>query len=314
MKRILILGLSIILLFGCNQVSQETVQIGTLQGPTGMGMAKLMEENSLSKTKNKYEFTVAGTPEEVVAKLINGELKIAALPTNLAAILYQKTKGQVQLAAVNTLGVLYLVGEDKISNIEDLSGKTIYATGQGATPEYVLRYLLASQGITDVKILYKQEHAELAALVASGEIKLAMLPEPFVTIVLQKNKQAKRLLDFSVVWQGATKGLDLPMGGLVIQKIWANENPKTIKKFLQEYQASVEYANANPVATGQLIEKYGIMSNGELAAQALPNCKLVYWSGEKMQQAVSHYYEVLAELEPKAVGGKLPDGEFYYQD
>ena len=314
MKKLLILCLSILVLFGCNQVSKESLQIGTLQGPTGMGMAKLMEDNSLGKTKNNYEFTVAGTPEELVAKLINSELKIATLPTNVAAMLYQKTNGQVQLAAVNTLGMLYLVGEDKISSIEDLTGKTIYATGQGATPEYVLRYLLANQGVEDTKILYKQEHAELAALVASGTIKLAILPEPFVTIVLQKNKQAKRLLDFSAVWQGETTGLKLPMGCLVIQKEWANENPRVISKFLQEYHASVEYANANPETTGKLIEKYGIMNEGKLAELALPNCKLVYWSGEKMQLAVNHYYEVLAEFEPKAIGGKVPDGAFYYQN
>lgn len=176
---------------GCStkQVEEEpkpepqTVKIAALSGPTGMGMAEMITEGVELGEQVEPEWTIATAPDQVTAGIINGDYQIAAVPTNLAATLYNKTEGKVILGAVNTLGTLSIVADksENINSMADLNGKTIYATGQGSTPEYVLNYLLDKNGLTpgtDVTIEWFGEHSEAAAKLASGEGSIAMLPQP----------------------------------------------------------------------------------------------------------------------------------------
>ena len=158
MKKFICLLLAMLLvlpvLAACSQEQMpDTVRVYTLKGPTGIGMAKMIsdaknEENPL------YDRTIAGAPDVIQAEIIKGEYEIAALPTNLAAALYNKTEGALVVAAVNTLGVLYVLENgNTIQSVQDLAGKTIYATGQGSTPEYILNYILAANNI-ECEVIY----------------------------------------------------------------------------------------------------------------------------------------------------------------
>ena len=262
MKKFLSLALAAVLavsLAGCSgqteQSSSEqaqerlTVQVGGLKGPTAMGMVKLMEDEEAGSTQNDYVFTLAGAPDEITAKLVKGELDIAALPTNAAAALYQKTDGAVQLAALNTLGVLYVVENgDTVQSVADLKGKTVYATGKGSTPEFALNYILKQNGMqagTDVTVEYKTEHAELATLLAAGQANLAVLPQPFVSSVLAKNSDVRIALDLTKEWDAVTEdGSVLTMGALAVRRDFAQEHPEAVQAFLEEYSASTAYVTA----------------------------------------------------------------------
>ena len=154
--------LAMVLLFaGCGQTETKTesstaasetedetlVHVLALKGPTSMGMVKMMSDND-SKESPADTFELAAAPDEVSAKLVQGEVDIAAVPANLASVLYNKTNGGVQVLAVNTLGVLYIVEDgDTVHSIADLKGRTIYAGGKGATPEYALNYILEKNGL-----------------------------------------------------------------------------------------------------------------------------------------------------------------------
>ena len=297
-------------------VSDVTLHVAGLKGPTGMGMAKLMEDAANGKTANQYEFVLESAPDAVVGKLTSGELDIAAVPVNLAATLYQKTQGGVQLAAVNTLGVLYVVENgDTISSVSDLEGKTIYATGQASTPEYVLNYILEKNGLTpgeNVTVEYLTEHAELAASFLAGECDVAMLPEPFVTQVMSKSETANVVLDLTKEWEAVAGDTLLAMGGIVVRSDFAKENPQAVAQFLEEYQASVEYvtdeANADDAAA--LIEKYDIMV-ADVAKNALPRCNIVFMAGDEMKASAEGFLQVVFEADPQAIGGALPEDDFY---
>lgn len=297
---------------------RQLVRIAGLKGPTAMGMVKLMEEDANSTTANDYEFTLAGAPDELTGKIINGELDIAAVPTNLAATLYNKTEGKVQLLAVNTLGVLYVVENgDTIHSIADLKGKTIYSTGKGSTPEFALNYILEQNGLkvgTDVTVEYKSEHAELATLLSADQASIAVLPQPFVSSVLAKNEKVRIALDLTKEWDAATKGQSqLTMGAIVVQKQFAEEHPEALKAFMEEYQASTAYVTdpANLDAAAELVGKFEIVP-APVAKVALPACNIVCLTGEEMQKAASGFLEVLHSANAKSVGGKLPDAAFYY--
>ena len=305
---------------GPSTVTEERTsgRVGSLKGPTAMGMVKLMEEDTAGTTVNDYEFTLAGAADEITPLLIKGELDIAALPTNAASVLYNKTQGKVELLALNTLGVLYVVENgDSVQSVEDLRGKTIYSTGKGATPEYALNYILGENGLTagtDVTVEYKSEHSELASLLAAGQADLAVLPQPFVTSVLAKNPDVRIALNLTEEWDKVTEdGSKLTMGALVVRKDFAESNPEAVRNFLKEYQASTQYVTdeANLDDAAALIEQYGIIS-AAVAKQALPYCNIVCITGEEMRTAAEGFLSILAKANPQSVGGTLPAEDFYY--
>lgn len=297
-----------------------TLNVATLKGPTGIGMVKLMKDAKDGSTANKYNFTLAGAPDEITAKFMKGEFDIAAVPVNLAATLYNKMNGNVQVMAVNTLGVLYILENgNSIHSISDLKGKTIYATGKGATPEYILNYLLEQNGIDpekDVTIEYKSEHAELATLMASGKAEICMLPEPNVTSVLRENKDVHRALNLTTEWDKATekagKKSTLAQGCIIVNKEFAQKNKGAVDKFLTEYKASVDYVTASAVDASQLVEEFGIMPKALIAELAIPNCNIIFLEGDTMKSTMQANLNVLFQANAKSIGGAMPGDDFYY--
>lgn len=288
------------------------VDIMALKGPTAMGLVEMMENSD-------YNFSIVASVDEVSPKLLQGETDIAAIPANLASVLYNKTEGEIQVLAINTLGVLYIVENgETIQSAADLKGKTIYASGKGATPEYALNYILSSNGInpeTDVTIEWKSEHSECVAALASQENSVAMLPQPFVTTAQAKNSQIRTALDLTKEWDALQKDGEqkssMITGVVVARKEFAEENPEEIQEFLKEYHTSVNYVNENVKDAAQLIEKYDIVP-AAVAEKALPACNIVCIDGEEMKEKLSGYLEVLNAQNPQAVGGEIPENDFYY--
>lgn len=304
---------------GCAGATDKvTIRLGALKGPTGLGLVSLMAEQDEGSTLNNYQFTLTGAPDELVAGLSSGQIDIAALPTNLAAVLYQRTNQQVLMLAVNTLGVLYILENgNTVNEMADLAGRTLEATGRAAVPEYALNYLLAANGLSDeVEIIYRSEHAELATRAAAGQADLVMLPEPFVTTVLARNQDFRVALDLTREWQNvqeaAGSGSELAMGCLVVNRQFAENNPEALRKFLDEYRQSTEFVNANHEQAGQLAARFEIMADAGLAARAIENCNIVLIHGADMQSVMQPFYEVLFSANPQSVGGAIPDAAFYW--
>lgn len=320
MKKVLLLLLTLIILIpaaSCSQAEKADVNVTVLAGPTGMGAAKLMNDNAEGKAANNYSFTVSTAPDEVTAAVISGSTDIAAVPTNLASVLYNKTGGEVQVLAINTAGVLYMLENgDSIQSVADLRGKTIYASGQSATPEYVLDYILSKNGIdpeTDVDITYVAEHSELASLMSSGDVSLGMLPEPNVTAVTSANSGVRVALNMTEEWSKVCEdGSALVMGCVIARKEFIDAHPDAVKSFLKEYKASIEYVNSNNAEAAQMIADQGIVAKAEVALKALPNCNIVYVDGSELKTQLSGFLGVLYSANPASVGGAIPDDAFYY--
>ena len=295
----------------------KTVRVAALKGPTAMGMVKLMEDAQAGETANDYQFTLAGSPDEIVGSIVTGEFDIAAVPTNLAATLYTKTQGKVQLMALNTLGVLYVVeAGDTVQSIADLAGRTVYSTGKGSTPEFAFDYVLEKNGLGDqVTVEYKSEHAELAALLSQGQADLALLPQPFVTTALAQNEKLRVALDLTQEWDKAAQGASqLTMGCVIAQSSFLEENAAAAAAFLAEYEASVEFVTdpVNLDEAAALIAAQEIIPKAEVAKKALPQCGITFLSGEEMKKIASGFLQVLYDADPQSVGGALPDDGLYY--
>ena len=303
-------------LFACAkpETAADTVRLGALKGPTAMGMAKLLTDGDAGKTANAYTYQLAGAVDELTPQLLQGTLDIVAAPANLGAVLYHKSQGAVQMLAINTLGVLYLVEKgETVTDWGSLRGKTIIASGKGATPEYCLDYLLRSNGLEpdkDVTIQWYGEHTECVAQLAAQDGAIAMLPQPFVTVAQSKVEGLRIAMDLNAEWSRLQNGDGMLTGVLLVRRDFAQNHPEALQTFLAEYAASVDYVNQNPVEAAQLIGGLGIV-DAAVAEKAIPYCNIVCITGSDMQREATEYLNVLLELAPDSVGGSVPGEDFF---
>lgn len=324
---LLLVSLITVSLAGCASKPQETqekkepeivAKVTALKGPTGMGMVKMISDENDKKEKD-YEFTIANSVDEITPKLINKEIDIAAIPANLSSVLYNNSKGEVETLAINTLGVLYIIENgNSINNVNDLKGKTIYASGKGSTPEYALNYILKENGINpseDVNIEYKSEHTECLAALLNNKDGIALLPEPFVTTALTKSDNLRVALDLTKEWDNLNKYKNiesaLTTGVVVARKEFVEKYPEKVKSFLEEYKKSVDFTNKDIDEASKLIEKNEIVP-AEVARKAIPKCNITFIDGTTMKTTLNNYLKVLYEANPESIGGKMPGEDFYY--
>lgn len=293
------------------------VNLYVLSGPTGIGAMNLWAAADAGETQNTYHITMPGANDEVVAAISNGDADIAAVATNLAATLYNKTNGGVTVLAVNTLGVLSLLGSgQEIASIADLAGKTIYAPGQGANPEYILRYVLSGNGLDpdkDVTIRFVGEGSELLTVWQTDPEAVIMAPQPVATSILMQNENTRTLFNMTDEWDKVSGGdSTLMMGCVIVRNAFLQENPGAVELFLQEYAASIEKAQSDVEGTAALCEQYGLIPKAALAQKAIPSCGLTFVTGAEMKSALSGYLQVMFDADPKSVGGAMPGDDFYY--
>ncbi len=293
-----------------------TFRIASLKGPTTMGMVKLMKDAEVGDTKHDYQFEIFGTADEIVPKLIGGDLDVALIPCNLASVLYNKSEGALQVAAINTLSVLYVVESgDTIKSIEDLRGKTVYSTGKGTTPEFAFNYILEQNGFNlekDINIEYKSESTEIAAMLADAEDTIAVLPQPYISIVQMQNDKVKIALGFNEEWNKVGAESSMVTGVVVARKDFIEENAEAFSDFLDEYKGSTEYVNANVEEAAEWVAEYGIVPKAPIAVKAIPDSSIVYIDGSDMKLKVGGYLKVLFDANPQSVGGELPGDDFYF--
>lgn len=316
MKRIVTMITAAVMLFSlaafaaCSKKQDDTeIRIAALKGPTGMGMVKLADKQNYLN----YTVSIEASPDALNPRIISGEVDVAAVPVNLASVLYNKLDGDISVLAVSTLGVLYVVeAGSEVNSVADLAGKTVYATGQGATPEYILNYLLDKNGVAgSVEVNYVGEHAALATMLADGSAEIGMLPEPNVTSTLAGNDNMRIALNLTEEWNKVCS-TELVQGVVIARKSFVNEHPEAIEQFLREYEKSSAFVNENIDEAAKLIVDVGILGNVEIAKKAIPNCNISFSKGEAMYKAVEGMLAVLFEANPKSIGGKLPDKDFYY--
>lgn len=302
-----------------NEKEQETVEIriGSLKGPTSMGLVYLMSQSEKDEAVNNYSFTMAAAADELLPKMVSGDLDIVLVPSNVASVLYSKTEGGVSVIDINTLGVLYMVsGDTSIRSMEDLKGRTVYLTGKGTTPDYVLQYLLTENGLTtdDVILEYKSEATEVAAVLAKNPDEVGVLPQPFVTAACMQNEALSIVIDMTTEWAAlqGEGGSSLVTGVTVARNDFLQENPEAVAEFLKEHKVSASYANDNVEDAAELVAGYGIIEKAPVAMKAMPYCNITYIDGEDMKRALSGYLGVLYEQDSSSIGGSLPGDDFYY--
>ena len=296
------------------------VSIAVLRGPTAIGIVQFMDRANNGKiTSNDYSFDIAGSIDEIIPGIIRGTLDIAAAPANLSSVLYNNTQGAVQVLAIHTLGMIYIVeAGDTIASMEDLRGKTIFASGKGAPQEFALNYILGSNGIDperDLNIEWKSEHTEVVTSLLTGTNSIALLPQPFVATAQMSDENIRIALDLNEEWDKIQETSCAPsaliMGVMIARADFVRQNPEVISDFLDHYAVSVEFVNNNINEAAALVGQYGIFPEA-VAQRAIPYCSITFIEGQEMREKLSGYLSVLFGQTPQSVGGALPSDEFYF--
>lgn len=310
---LLVLLLSVGIFASCAPKEKTHINVGALKGPTGMGLSKLMVKAEAGEAKNDYEFEVFGAPTDVTGLLLNGELDIAAVPTNLAATLYNKSNGKIKIIALNTLSVLYVLEKgNTINSFADLEGKKIYASGRGATPEYALNYLLNENNIT-CEVEYFANHEEVVTQALAGNADIIVIPEPNVSNLMSKSPEYRIAVDINDVWEETTQGQSLiSMGCIVAQAEFIENNKSAVDAFLKEYAESVKFVNEDVDGAAEIIAQLGIVPSKAIAQKAIPNSSIVCITGNEMKTKATPFIQILFDSNPASVGGKLPGEDFWY--
>lgn len=292
-----------------------TVRVGSLKGPTSIGIAYLMNQSDNGATAQQYEFSMTSTPDDLLPSVIQGDLDVALIPANAASVLYNKTDGAISVVDINTLGVLSVVSANtQIQQFSNLAGHSVYLTGKGASPEYVMNYLLSAAGIADqVTLEYKSEAAEVVSVLTEDPTAIGVLPQPYVTVATTKNTDLVALIDLNDVWDATVSdGSKLIMGVTVARNEFIQSYPDSISQFLADHAASVDEANADPDEVAPMVVSAGVLDSEQIAAKAIPNCHLVCTTGTDMQTQLAAYLNILYSQDSSSVGGSLPSDDFYY--
>lgn len=303
-------------LASCSSTKVDTeleINVTVLNGTTGFGAAKMINDTKNGNSELNYNFAVDTNPANINAGLINGSIDIAALPTNAAAALYKKSGGAIRIAAVNTLGVLYLMTNgEEVTSIADLKGKTVYCPANN--PAYIFEAILKANSLKvgeDVTLQTLTEPADVQKALASGEAKIAVLPEPLASAARVANKDLKTPLDLTAEWEKAYGENTLMQGCIVVRTEWAEAHPKELEKFLEDYKASIDFTNESPKEASEMIVAAGIFAKAPVAEKAIPKCNIVYIDGSEMAEALSVFFTKLHAVNPAAVGGAVPDSNIY---
>lgn len=323
MKKVLSVFLAVLITLSfaaCSAAKTEPIDVNAyvISGPTGIGAVNMMSKAENGEGSENYNFTVVASPDEVVSKISTKEADIAAVATNMAASLYNKTDGGVKIIAVNTMGVLYVLNNTgaPISSIADLKGRTVYTTGQGANPEYIINYLLTENGIdpqNDVKIEYKAEGSELVPVWATEPDAVIIAPQPVASTITAKYEGATQSLDLTDEWEKISPDSRLMMGCVVVRTEFLNEHPEAVDAFLKDYEQSINAVTEDVEGTAALCEQYGIVASAGVAKAAIPYCNVCFVTGSEMKNQLTGYLNVLYSANPKSVGGAIPDDDFWYE-
>jgi len=296
------------------------INIAVIKGPSSISMLKLINEEIGEEADSGLFFEIFASADEIVPKIVQGKIDIAAVPPNLSSVLYNNTQGKVQVIAVGTLGMMYILENGQtITTLNDLRGKTIYAGFRGKSPEYDLNYILSENGIDpdrDLNIEWKSEHTECVAALSANNNAIAVLPQPFAAAAQLLNKNIRIAVDLNSEWEKLQENTANPCalitGVLIARSEFIEKNPEAVKKFLDRYSQSVNFANSNIEETAALADKYNIVP-ADVAQKAIPYCNITFIEGQEMMEKLSGYLRVLYEQNPQSVGGRLPNEEFYFK-
>lgn len=299
---------------------QATLRVGILNGPTAIPVAHILDGN-MKMGAEVLSFEKFASPTALLPKMLKGEIDIGFLPANIAAKTYNSAAGAVLCAGISCNGNLYLITKvESTRSFGDLLGKKVTVAGQGATPEYMFRWLLEQNNVPSgtgdnaVTLDFSIPTANIAAELLTGRTLYAVVPEPFATVAVMKNGGVRRAIDFQEAY-GEIEGKEktYPLTVMVVAKNFAQTKPDAVRAFIEMYKDSLDWTEKHPQKAGVSVQKHTLGLMAPVVANAIPYCNFVWEDSDKGRLSIEKMLSVFMKFAPESVGGKLPDSGFYFK-
>lgn len=295
------------------------VNVGMIMGPPSMGMGWMIHENEEGNTYNDYNFEVGGVDYTALASKLNtGDYDIIHCPSNVGAILYNNKdlKEEVEVIDISNLGLLYiLTTDDSIKSMDDLKGRTVYSIGEGGPPEYTFGYLLDQEGLSDdVNFSFRSTPFEVLNLLQDEENSIVLLPQPFVEVAKLLVPDLKVPIDITEEWDNLKleSGAESVTTITIVRKKFLEEHEQAVVEYLNLLKKSVAYSLSHVDEAAEWTDTYETFLNPEVAADAIPYVNMCAITGQEMKEKLEGFLKIMYDYNPDAVGGSMPDDDFYY--
>lgn len=319
MIKILILAICIVCLSGCsskeNLKEDVSVKVSMPDGLPSIALSKLAFENKNIKDGYNVNYNIEKTPDNLSTTVMKGEADIAVVPSNMAAIAYNKTKNY-EIAGTTGLGSFYLVSNDDIGGFKDLKGKEVVNTGKGLTPDITNKFIIKSNGLNeeDINFTYVNSANELVPMIISKKANTAIVPEPALTALKIKKPEIKVVKSLNEEYKNITKSdYGYPQATIIVKSDFAKNNKEFVNLFLEGVKESIIFVNSNPDKAGEYCEKIGVGTKKEVINKSIENANLQFIGVEESIKDYKDYYKILSEYDVKSIGGKIPDEKVFYK-
>ncbi|CEN85975.1 ABC transporter nitrate/sulfonate/taurine extracellular solute-binding protein [[Clostridium] sordellii] len=319
MIKILILAICIVCLSGCsskeNLKEDVSVKVSMPDGLPSIALSKLAFENKNIKDGYNVNYNIEKTPDNLSTTVMKGEADIAVVPSNMAAIAYNKTKNY-EIAGTTGLGSFYLVSNDDIGGFKDLKGKEVVNTGKGLTPDITNKFIIKSNGLNeeDINFTYVNSANELVPMIVSKKANTAIVPEPALTALKIKKPEIKVVKSLNEEYKNITKSdYGYPQATIIVKSDFAKNNKEFVNLFLEGVKESIIFVNSNPDKAGEYCEKIGVGTKKEVINKSIENANLQFIGVEESIKDYKDYYKILSEYDVKSIGGKIPNEKVFYK-
>lgn len=290
--------------------------LGAPNGAT-IVLADLIASGGLDKVAPGASFRLWHTTDELRAAIVAGSSLLYSTPSHVPANLVNRGM-PLKLAAIIGMGHLSVVtADDSVRSFHDLAGKTVLGFFRHDMPDLVFRAVARMEGMDpdkDMTLQYVQTPMEAGQLLAAGKVDTAVLSEPPATAAIMmagKNGRAlRRAFDLKDVW-GIHKGkARIPMVAVALHEKLIDTAPEVIAALGSGLAAARAHVFADPAAAARLAEKTMEMKP-MVFEKALDHFNIEVVPARTVRDELVAFYQTLLDLEPEAIGGKLPPDDFY---
>lgn len=293
--------------------------------PAGVsnGLIHLLANDGLAELADEVEFILWSNPDQLRALALNGKVDFIAMPTNVAANLYNRG-APLKLLNISQWGALWMISRDpNMKTLADFKGQEIAIPFRADMPDIVFTHLAERQGLTpnkDFKLNYTATPMDAMQLLIMRRIDHALLSEPAVSMALRKTKsfpvsliapELHRSVNLQQEWS-RVMGTEarIPQAGIAVMGNKA-DNPQLVARFEEAYAQATRWCQENQQKCAEEVAAKIPMLSAEAVADALAAQGNYYATAFDAQQELEAFLEILLAKQPASVGGKLPNADFY---
>ncbi len=329
-KKIALILASIVSVFmfaGCvnNAAKEDTKSVEEIKeinftvpdGLPAISVAKMIKEKPEIDKDHNLDYSIEQSSDTLATSIMKGEPDIAIVPSNLAATVYNKNK-EYKIAGTVGWGSFYIGSSDpEVTSVDGLKGKEVYNIGKGLTPDIIAKSILKDKGFdvdNGINFSYVDGVTELAPVILSGKAQYAVIPEPALSTVQDKNENFKIIMNLNDEWKALNHSeYGYPQATIIVKSELAEGDNEFLSKVLDKVEESCSWIYEDKETLGEYCEEIGVSAKKPVIISAVDRCNIKYVGIKNCYNEYEIYFDKLNQFDPKTIGGNIPDDEIFME-